>query len=124
MAIAKAKVRGDSSAFDERNLLRPLWGAKFSPEIEARIIEWSHIDELKDGTMTTAGIGYNVFYYALSVQADKSSASVKRILELAQNPDVTNIGGRCLWGLKGTVPDKKDQALVASVRHPTAHQPQ
>ncbi len=114
MAIAKAKVRGDSSAFDERNLLRPLWGAKFSPEIEARIIEWSHIDEFNDGTMTTAGIGYNVFYYALSVQANKSSASVKRILELAQNPDVTNIGGRCLWGLKGTVPDKKDQAQVAS----------
>lgn len=114
MAIAEAKERGSSSAFDERNLLRPLWGAKFSPEIEARIIEWSHIDELKDGTMTTAGIGYNVFYYALSVQANKSSASVKRILELAQNPDVTNIGGRCLWGLKGTVPDKKDQAQVAS----------
>jgi predicted Ser/Thr protein kinase len=114
MALAAKTRWGDNSGFDERNVLRPLWGARFSPEIEAKILEWSHLDESEDGVIFTSGRGYNVFYYALSVQANKSTASVDRVLELAENPDVTNIGGRSLWGLRGTVPDKNDQSKVAA----------
>ncbi|HEY1080650.1 MAG TPA: serine/threonine-protein kinase [Prosthecobacter sp.] len=112
MKLALAKQRGDSMAFDERDVLVSLWGAKVSPEIEARLLEWSHADELADGTMTTAGIGYNIFYHALSTQANKSEAVVERLLELAHNPDTTNIAGRCLWGMQGTVAPAQS-ALVA-----------
>lgn len=115
MKLALAKQRGDSSAFDERDVLGPLWGAKVSPEIEARILEWSHADELADGTMTTAGVGYNVFYQALSTQANKSEAVVKRLLELAHNPDTTNIAGRCLWGMQGTVAPAQNALVTEGV---------
>lgn len=113
------KVEGtkdaDGELHDSRDTFNPLWGGKFSPEIEARIIEWSQLDD-KSGGMgaSNSSVAYNAFYYALSTQANKSSASVKRILELAQHPDATNIAGRCLWGLNGTVPDAKNQATVAA----------
>ncbi|SKA86860.1 Serine/threonine protein kinase [Prosthecobacter debontii] len=115
MVIAKAKTRGDSYAFDERMLLGPLWGARISPEIEAKILEWSHLDELDDGTMTTAGVGYNVFYHALSTQANKSEATVRRLLQLAQNPDITNIAGRSLWGLRGTIQPAQHSLVAEAV---------
>ncbi len=115
MKLAVAGQPGDSSAFDERMLLGPLWGAKVSPGIEARVLEWSHLDELEDGTMTTAGIGYNVFYHVLSVQVNKSEAVVKRLLDLAHNLDITNIAGRCLWGLRGTVAPGQETLVTAGV---------
>ncbi|MES2505953.1 MAG: serine/threonine-protein kinase [Verrucomicrobiota bacterium] len=115
MKLARAKQRGDSMGFDERDVLGPLWGAKVSPEIEARVLEWSHADELADGTMTTAGLGYNVFYQALSTQANKSEAVVKRLLELAHNPDTTNIAGRCLWGMQGTVAPAQSATVAEGV---------
>jgi hypothetical protein len=114
MKLALTKPRGDSSGFDERDVLGPLWGAKVTPEIEARILEWSHTDELADGTLTTASIGYNVVYNALSTQANKSEAVVRRLLELAHNPDINNIAVRCLWGLNGTVAPAQEE-LVAEV---------
>ena len=115
MKQALARPRGDNLGFDERDVLGPLWGAKVSPEIEARILEWSYVDALADGSMTTAGIGYRVFYQALSTQANKSEAVVKRLLELAHNPDITNIAGRCLWGLYGTVAPAQEPLVVEGV---------
>lgn len=105
----------DGELHDSRSTFNPLWGGKFSPEIEAKIIEWSRMDDAKGGMgASNSSVAYNAFYYALSTQANKSAASVKRLLELAQHPDTGNIGGRCLWGLNNTVPDKKDQATVAA----------
>ena len=105
----------DGEQHDSRNTFNPLWGGKFSPEIEAKVIEWSQRDDDKGGMgASNSSVPYNAFYYALSTQANKSAASVKRLLELAQHPDGGNIGGRCLWGLNNTVPDKKDQATVAT----------
>ena len=105
----------DGELHDSRSTFNPLWGGKFSPEIEAKIIEWSQRDDAKGGMgASNSSVAYNAFYYALSTQANKSAASVKRLLELAQHPDSGNIGGRCLWGLNSTVPDKKDQATVAA----------
>ncbi|MGV3663783.1 MAG: serine/threonine-protein kinase [Prosthecobacter sp.] len=111
---AALRDRGNSLAFDARGVLGAIWGAKVSPQIEARLIEWSRLGENADGILTTNSIGYDVFYHALSVQSNKSLAAVRRILALARNPDTTNIAGRCLWGLNDTVPEKRDQALVAS----------
>lgn len=105
----------DGEQHDSRSTFNPLWGGKFSPEIEAKIIEWSQRDDDKGGMgASNSSVSYNAFYYALSTQANKSAASVKRLLELAQHPDTGNIGGRCLWGLNNTVHDKKDQATVAT----------
>jgi predicted Ser/Thr protein kinase len=105
----------DGELHDSRHTFNPLWGGKFSPEIEAKIVEWSRLDDAKGGMgASNSSVPYNAFYYALSTQANKSAASVKRLLELAQHPDTGNIGGRCLWGLNNTVPDKKDQATVAA----------
>ena len=116
LALAIARDGALSKYFDERDVLQPLWGAKISPEIESKIIEWSRFGETAEKPLTAGNsvIAYNVFYYALSTQANKSSASVKRILELVQNPDTGNIGGRCLWGLRGTVSAKQDQTTVAT----------
>ncbi|WP_395752711.1 serine/threonine-protein kinase [Prosthecobacter sp.] len=104
------------SPFDSRGVLGAIWGSKVSAEIEARLIAWSYPDKESDGVLhaSNSNISYNTFYHALSVQSNKSRAAVKRILELAYHPDVTNIAGRCLWGLNGTVPDKNDQAYVAA----------
>lgn len=116
LAVAIAQDGTFPKTVDERDVLGPLWGAKISPEIEARIIEWSRLGQTAEKPLTAANsvIAYNVFYYALSTQANKSAASVKRVLELVQNPDTGNIGGRCLWGLRGTVSAKEDQATVAT----------
>lgn len=112
---SKGTSMGSGSTLDQRDVLGALWGAKFSPEIERIIIEWTHLGEDENGVLHSQGTGYQTFYHALSVQANKSAASVKRLLELAHNPDVTNIAGRCLWGMQNnTVPDKKDQAHVAA----------
>ncbi len=113
-AMVVAQEHSDSrTRFEAKGALGAVWGSKVSPQIEARLIEWTHIGDSKAGVMG-GGIGYDVFYHALSVQSNKSLAAVKRILELAYHPDTTNIAGRCLWGLNDTVPDKNDQTYVAS----------
>jgi serine/threonine protein kinase len=106
----------DGHPFDSRGVLGAIWGTKVSPEIKARLIEWSYPVKSSNGSMSASNsdISYNTFYHALSVQTNKSRAAVKRILELAYSPDTTNIAGRCLWGLNGTVPDKSDQAYMAA----------
>lgn len=113
-AMVVAQEHSDNRMrFEAKGALGAVWGSKVSPQIEARLIEWTHIGDSKAGVMG-GGIGYDVFYHALSVQSNKSLAAVKRILELAYHSDTTNIAGRCLWGLNDTVPDKNDQTYVAS----------
>lgn len=115
MAAAQ-RDQGNNLGIDSRNVLGVVWGSKVSPEIEARLIEWSHLGEDENGNFTASNsnLGYNTFYHALSVESNKSRAAVKRILELAHHPDTTNVAGRCLWGLNGTVPDKADQAYAVT----------
>jgi hypothetical protein len=114
IAVAQTKDI-DGNLYDSRSTLNPLWGGKLSPQIEAKVIEWSRRDDASGGmSASNSSVAYNAFYYALSTQANKSTASVQRLLELAQHPDSTNISGRVLWGLNNTVPDKKDQATVAA----------
>jgi len=103
-------------AFDVRSILGVCWGSKVSPEIEARLIEWSHLDEDENGNIRVNNLqlGYDTFYHALSVIQNKSRAAVKRIIELAYHPDTHNVAGRCLWGMNGTVPDPADRAFLAA----------
>jgi hypothetical protein len=99
--------------WDVRDVLRVLWGARVSPEIESLVVEWSLLDTDQYRQITANGRGYNVFYFAVSVIANKSTISINRLLELARNPDTTNIAGRCFWGMQTTVADPEDQKLVA-----------
>ncbi len=80
-----------------REVLRPLWGAKFSPAIEARVIELSRSEDPR--------ISHDALYYALSTQANKSSDSIERLIEFLAHPDSTNVAGRAAWGLGGGVPE-------------------
>lgn len=106
------------TSMENRYLLGVLWGARVSPEIEALVIEWSLLDANEHGQISTNSRAYYAFYSALSVFANKSTPTVERLLDLAGNPDMTNIAGRCFWGLKYSVPDKDDKRLVArSVIH-------
>lgn len=100
---------------DSRSILGVIWGCKVSPEIEARLIEWSHLDQDENGDIHVGNsrLGYNTFYHALSVVQNKSRASVKRLMELAYHRDTTNVAGRCLWGMNSTVPDPADRAFLA-----------
>jgi len=111
---AAQRDRGTNSGFDGRSTLGVIWGSQVSPEIEARLIEWSRLDEDESGLIKVGNsfLGYNTFYHALSVQQNKSRAAVQRLLELASHPN-TNVAGRCFWGLNGTVPDPADQAYLA-----------
>ena len=75
---------------DSRSVAHSLWNAKFSPQIEARVLEFCRdID-----ATSNSSVGYNFFYGALSTQANKSEAVVKRLIELLAHPDTTNIAGR------------------------------
>ncbi len=115
MAAAQ-RDRGINAGFDSRSILGVIWGSRVSPEIEAQLIEWSHLGEDANGLIKVGNshLGYNTFYHALSVQQNKSRAAVKRLLELAYHPDTTNVAGRCFWGLNDTVPDPADQAYLVS----------
>lgn len=114
MAAAQ-RDRGINAGFDSRSVLGVIWGSQVSPEIQAQLIEWSHLDKGENGLIKVgnAFLGYNTFYNALSVQQNKSRAAVMRLLELATHPDTTNVAGRCFWGFNGTVPDPADQSYLA-----------
>jgi hypothetical protein len=90
---------------DARSVAHALWGAKFSPEIEARVLDYCR-------NITGFEVGYNFFYGSLSTQANKSEASVKRLIEILADEDTTNKAGRAAWGLQQGV-SRAQYPLVA-----------
>ncbi len=116
IALAR-KGGGRRERYDEREVLVPLDGGLFSPAIEARVLEWSHLGEQKKGVMDTSSIGFSVFRAALCGQRGGSPAVVKRLLELADYYDANNIGSMALWALHyRTVPEGEERKrVVASV---------
>ena len=81
---------------DSRSVAHAMWGVKFSPEIEARVLEFCREIPAAGNSI----VGYNFFYGALSTQANKSDASCRRLIELLAHQDTTNIAGRSAWGLQ------------------------
>jgi hypothetical protein len=104
------KLLNDPEPEIQQNIIHSLWGAKFSPKIEARVIELSR-DE-KVSAFSTNGIAYAALYYALSTQPIKSEASVKRLIEFLAAHDTVNVGGRAAWGL-GYGVAKEQHAMIA-----------
>jgi beta-lactamase regulating signal transducer with metallopeptidase domain len=92
---------------DSRSVAHALWGAKFSPQIEARVLEYCR-------DISGFGVGYNFFYGALSTQANKSEATIKRLIEILADPDTTNKAGRAAWGLQqGVAPEQYSMLATA-----------
>jgi serine/threonine protein kinase len=113
MAAAQ-RDRGNIKGFDSRFVLAVIQGSQVSPDIEAQLIEWTHLDKDENGLIKVGNsqLGYNTLYHALSVQQNKSRAAVERLIELAYHPD-SNVFGRCIMGLNRGVSDPADQVYVA-----------
>src|SRR4030095_521877 len=93
---------------DSRSVAHAMWGVKLSPEIEARVLEFTRdIDHASNSS-----VGYNFFYGSLSTPGNKSEAASKRRIELLAHQDTTNIAGRSAWGLQQGV-DRAQFPLVA-----------
>ncbi len=93
-----------ASSGDRREILRVLWGGRFSPELEAAVIELSRLPSQSGG--------YDAVYFALSPQANKSRASVERLIEVLVDPNSTDLNGRAAWGLLQGV-SENDASLVS-----------
>jgi hypothetical protein len=71
-----------------------LWGAKVSPAIEARLLEFAR-----------AGNQHEVFYFALSTLENKSAAVIDHLFQAAQDSD-WNVYWRAIWGLGHGIPEE------------------
>jgi len=96
------KLLEDKDYRFRKTVMNHMWGATLSPKLEARVIELSHLPESS----------YDALYYALSTQANKSRASVERLIAFLPDQDTTNVGHRAAWGL-GQGVSKSDHSLIA-----------
>ena len=88
-----------------REVMRGLWGARVSPEIEARLLELS-----RDPRHS-----HDAIYFGLSTLKDKSRAVVERLIEVLGDPN-PNDHGRALWGLGNGVRAEHGHLVAAAVR--------
>lgn len=86
-AVVVDLLRSESEA-ERRDVLNAIWGGSFSPELEKRVLELSG--------PSGAPAHYDTVYYALSPQANKSAASVERLLEIMGGLGDSH---RAHWGL-------------------------
>lgn len=107
----------------QKDILRSLWGATLSPAIEAEVLKLSKSTKVSEAN--TNDIAYTALYHALSTQANKSEASVKRLIEYLAAQDTHNIAGRAAWGLgQGVDPAQHDLIVAGSLRFMGARTPQ
>jgi beta-lactamase regulating signal transducer with metallopeptidase domain len=106
-----------------KDILHSLWGATLSPEIEAAVLKLSNTTKVSEAN--TNDIAYTALYYSLSTQANKSEATVNRLVEYLAARDSHNIGGRAAWGLgQGVQPEQYDLVVKGALRFMTARTPQ
>ena len=87
-----------------REVLRGLWGAQLSPELEAKVIALSRSGDRSEL--------HDAVYFSLSTQANKSPASVERLIEVLADADVVNNAGRAAWGLRQGVPEDSQSQIA------------
>jgi len=86
-----------------RELCRGLWGARITPELEARLIALAQTDD--------PNLYHDVIYFAISTSPEKPAAFVDALIKAAVHPDHNN-SGRALWGLSYGV-DEAQHGVVA-----------
>lgn len=90
--IVRDLLRSDDPQI-RRSAMNGIWGARFSPELEADLIALSYQKEYL----------HDAIYHSLSTQSNKSAATVDRLIEVLAEPD-GNTSGRAAWGLNHGVP--------------------
>lgn len=78
-----------------RSLIDTMWGAKFSPELEKKLVEFARAERRPDDEE----LPYYAVYSCLSTQNNKGPACVDLLLERLTDADSYNVGGRAAWGL-------------------------
>lgn len=78
-----------------RSLIDTMWGAKFSPELERKLVEFARAESQPDDEE----LPYYAVYSCLSTQNNKGPACVDLLLERLTDADSYNVGGRAAWGL-------------------------
>lgn len=107
----------------QKDILRSLWGATLSPSIEAAVLKISNSTKVSEAN--TNDLAYTALYHALSTQANKSEASVKRLVEYLAAQDTHNIAGRAAWGLgQGVDPAQHDLVVEGALKFMGARTPQ
>jgi hypothetical protein len=94
----------DATPPDERRMfLSGIWGARYSRELETRLLELS-----REGGWEQR---HDVFYLAVSTQGNKSAVVVERLIEVAGGEDMLE-AERAQWGLaQGVVPAEQDRVV-------------
>lgn len=118
MQMEKGNLKGESGAIvrdlldpsdagKTREVMRGIWGASFSPELESRIVEVS-----REG----GSFFYDAVYYAMSTQENKGPETVARLIDAMQEPDMS-MAGRAAWGLTRGVPkEMSPQVADAAIK--------
>jgi RNA polymerase sigma factor (sigma-70 family) len=78
-----------------RSLIDTMWGAKFSPELERKLVEFARAERQPDDEE----LPYYAVYSCLSTQNNKGPACVDLLIERLIDADSYNVGGRAAWGL-------------------------
>jgi hypothetical protein len=78
-----------------RSLIDVMWGAKFTPELEKKLVEFARAPS-REGDEQLA---YYAVYSCLSTQNNKGPDCVDLLIERLADADSYNVGGRAAWGL-------------------------
>ena len=84
-----------NEAEPSRSLIDVMWGAKFPPELEHKLVEFARAPA-REGDEQLA---YYAVYSCLSTQNNKGPECVDLLIERLLDPDSYNVGGRAAWGL-------------------------
>lgn len=90
-----------------RSALGGIWGARVSPELEARLLELARTDDHE--------LRHEAIYFGLSTLQEKSPAVVQRLIEVLGEVDSEN-SGRALWGLGHGVPPASQPAVAEAMK--------
>ena len=85
----------NNAELPSRSLIDTMWGAKFSPELERKLVEFARAARQPDDEE----LPYYAVYSCLSTQNNKGPACVDLLLERLVDADSYNVGGRAAWGL-------------------------
>ena len=78
-----------------RSLIDTMWGAKMTPELERKLVEFARAPGQPDDEQ----LAYYAVYSCLSTQNNKGPDCVDLLIERLAAEDSYNVGGRAAWGL-------------------------
>ncbi len=104
---AVARLLASEDPNELRMVLGGIWGARVSPEIEARLLTLARSPD--------RDVRHNAIYFGLSTLEGKSAAVIEELVRVLEDPDHNN-SHRALWGLGFGVPDEHAHLVVAAMK--------